>query len=230
MCMMQSMKLWLFILPCLVAAGCLAQAPFPDRAMRLDAGQLYVADRAVPLYQQHQPVADLGARTVVEAEPAADRQWLRVRHEGRLYEADASAFWPEKSLMEELALYESEVRERYRTTVADYDRMRARIRQLDYEADHYEAPEGSLRVVFPPPAPLPDAVPVVPSSQVVVVVKARGPGPAAMCRREARKLTRQLEKMEQQLADLEREGLRIADIRSATERRFADYRLARQAP
>ena len=224
------MRFWASILPVLIAVPCLAQAPFPDRTSRLDEGQLYVADRTVPLYQQHQPVTDLHARTVVEAEPALDGLWLRVRHQGRMYEADASAFWPEKSLTAELARYESEVRDRYRATVADYDRVRARIRQLECEADHYEGPEGSLRVVLPPPAPLPNTPPVAPSAQVEVVVKPSGPGQAALCRREARKLTRQMEKLEQQLADLEREGQRIADIRSATERRFADYRLARQAP
>jgi|APTNR8051073442_1049403.scaffolds.fasta_scaffold00006_278 hypothetical protein len=227
---MATMRFWVSIVPWLLVASCLAQAPFPDRTSRLDARQLYVAERTVPLYQQHQPVTDLNARTVVEAEPAVDGQWLRVQYEGRYYEADASAFWPEKSLTEEMARYEGEVRERYRTTVAEYDQLRARIRQLECEADHYETPEGNLRVVFPPPAPWPNTAAVAPSSQVVVVVKARGPGQVALCRREARKLTRQLQKLEQQLADLEREGLRIADIRSSTERRFADYRLARQSP
>ena len=62
------------------------------------------------------------------------------------------------------------------------------------------------------------------------MVKSKGPGQAALCRREVRKLSRQLEKLEQQLAALERESQRIADIRSATERCFSDYRLARQAP
>jgi DNA repair exonuclease SbcCD ATPase subunit len=135
-----------------------------------------------------------------------------------------------KNLTEELVRYEGEVRERYRMTVEKYDRARARIRQLECQADHYEGPEGSLRVVFPPPAPLPNAAPVAPSSRVEVVVKTSGPGPAALCRREARKLTRDIQKLEQQLADLEREGQRIADIRSSTERRFADFRLAAQAP
>lgn len=204
----------------------MAQAPFPDRTSRLDAAQLYVADRAVELFQQHQPVTGLIPRTVVEAEPASDRDWLRIRHEGRIYEAKAVGFWPEKKLTEELMRYEGEVRDRYRAVVTEYDRTRLRLQQLECQAEHHEQSNERLLVVFPPPSPLPNAKPVAPSSRVEVVLEARGPSHAALCRREARKLTRQLEKLEQQLADLEREGLRVATIRNETERRFADYRSA----
>jgi predicted nucleic acid-binding Zn-ribbon protein len=51
-----------------------------------------------------------------------------------------------------------------------------------------------------------------------------------MIHREIRTLTREVAKLEQQLADLEREGQRIADVRSSLERRFSDYRMARHAP
>lgn len=189
-----------------------------------------MARAEVPLYIGSQRAGQLPVRTVVEAEPAADTNWLRLYHQGRRYEAASAGFWSERDLLKDLADYEISIRDRYQALAGDFDRLQERKKQLEHEAARCETSGDSLTVVIPPPAPLLPAADPAPTSDLVLVTRSPGPGRAAICRREIRRLDRQMEKLEQRLAGLELEGQRIADIRSSLTRRFTDFRLAGQTP
>ena len=193
-------------------------------------GLLFVASREVPLFLHHEGAGVLPVRTVVEAQPSEDAAWLRLWHEGRIYEADATAFRPEREILQDVARYEADVRKRYQDAAKAYDQKFNRLNELEEKARSFASPDGQLLVVFPAPAPLAGEAGRTTNSELVVLEKVQGPGRPAMIHREIRTLTREVAKLEQQLADLEREGQRIADVRSSLERRFSDYRMARHAP
>ena len=220
------MRAYVPSLICCLATACLAQSPLEGRTRE----RLYVASRDVPLYVAHERAGNLPVRTVVQAEPAADTNWLRLRHQGRDYDAEASAFRYERDLLKDLADYQAGVRERYSNLVQTYDQLLERRKQLEAEAIRCEAPQDRMTVVIPPPAPRNLGQAATPTSDLVLVTRSPGPGRAAICRREMSKLDRQMEKLEQQLAGLELEGQRVADIRNSMERKFSDFRLAGQSP
>ena len=145
-------------------------------------------------------------------------------------EADASAFRPEAELLKDLATYEADVRKRYQETAAVYDRKVTRMRELNRAAQHSLSHDVGWVVVSPAPAPLEGDSARTTNAELVVKERNPGPGRAAMVQREIRKLSREVARLEQQLADVEREGQRIADVRSSLERRFSDYRTARNGP
>jgi hypothetical protein len=216
---------------------CSGQSPLPANPgaragghLGVSSGVLFMSSRAVPLFAQREDAGVLPVRTVVEAQPSPDAAWLHVWHLGRVYEADASAFRPEAELLKDLATYEADVRKRYQETATVYDRKVTRMRELNRAAQHSLAHDGEWVAVFPAPAPLEGDSARTTNAELVVKERNPGPGRAAMVQREIRKLSREVARLEQQLADVEREGQRIADVRGSLERRFSDYRTARNGP
>ena len=231
------MKVLLVILGLAGAGVCFGQSPLPEELgsrvggdMGSHSGLLFVSSRAVPLFVQREGAGVLPVRTIVEAQPSEDAARLRLWHEGRMYEADASAFRPERELMQDLARYETDVRQRYQDAARTYDQKFSRLNALEEKARHFNSADGQMVVVFPAPAPLDGELNRTTNSELIVLEKAQGPGRPALIQREIRKLSREVAKLEQQLADMEREGQRIVEVRNALERRFSDYRMARHAP
>lgn len=231
------MKVLWAILGLAGAGFCFGQAPLPDAVgsrlggdLGSSSGLLFVSSRDVPLFVHHEGAGVLPGRTVVEAQPSEDAAKLHLWYEGRIYEADASAFRPEREIMQDLALYEADVRRRYQDAARTYDQKFSRLNDLEEKARHFTSADGELVVVFPAPAPLDGEMSRTTNSELVVLEKAQGPARPAMIQREIRKLSREIARLEQQLADMEREGQRILDVRSSLERRFSDYRMARHTP
>lgn len=222
-----------FLLAILLVAGLgVSQAQLTaDVSRRADpsavaSGHLFVASRAVPLYSQHECVGELPARTVVEAELRPEPPHLRLRYQGRLYEADAEAFVAEDNLLQDMARREDDVQVRYRTLSTEFQVVRKQITELQEEAHWWEASTRQMAVKFPAPASVRPGVTNLAGQEVVLVTDAPDLNRPAWCRRELRKLTRRAEKLEQQIAGVEIELARMTEIRALVQKRFLDFRVA----
>ena len=152
------MRVYLAIAGLIWAGYCSGQSPLPDAmGSRLSgndgsfSGLLFVASREVPLFLHHEGAGVLPVRTVVEAQPSEDAAWLRLWHEGRIYEADATAFRPEREILQDVARYEADVRKRYQDAAKAYDQKFNRLNELEEKARSFASPDGQLLVVFPAP-------------------------------------------------------------------------------
>jgi hypothetical protein len=132
------MRVYLAIAGLIWAGYCSGQSPLPDAmGSRLSgndgsfSGLLFVASREVPLFLHHEGAGVLPVRTVVEAQPSEDAAWLRLWHEGRIYEADATAFRPEREILQDVARYEADVRKRYQDAAKAYDQKFNRLNELE---------------------------------------------------------------------------------------------------
>lgn len=212
---------------------CQAQltAPSPRRAdlPLAPAGQLFVASRAVPLYSQRERAGELPARTVVEAELLPDPPRLRLRYQGRLYEAEAEAFVAEDLLLQDLSRCEEDVRARFQTLSREFQEVRTQRAEVQAEANWWEHSTRQMEVKFPAPPSVRPGVTNSPGSEMVLITDATDLNRPAWCRRELRRLARRAEKLEQQIAGVEMELARLTEIRGVVQKRFLDYRVASSA-
>lgn len=201
--------------------ACLAQGPEPGTF----AG-LYLASRSVVLQGPQGPDGTLPVQTVVEGEPAGEPGQLRVRHQDRYYQADASAFVEGDNLLSNLARREEALRLRHQTLTADYAAVQRKIQDLQQEAAWWASSARTVRVVFPAPAGADQGQ----GPALAVTTDQLDPRRAVACRHELRKVTRSLATMEQQLAALEMQRARLAGSRAVITRLFTDFRVATRRP
>jgi hypothetical protein len=207
------------------------RAPEEHAGARVDplAGRLFVTRHEVRLYRNRQLAGDLDTHTVVEAEPMADASWLRLRYQGRVYEAEADAFLSEQTLLTGFNHREQEIKTRLLALSAEHAQANARREALDEEAQRLERLHRQTVVVIARPAEKP-CLTNQPLTEVLVVDNSPGSARAAFCRREVRQLARKAETLEQQVAALEVEARRIESARTGLQQRFANYRLAYSKP
>lgn len=213
--------LFLFVFACGVAAWAQTQGDAPAAG-----SQLYLASRPVVLFGPEGKAGELPRQTVVEAVPVGQSDRLEVRHQERTYHAEAAAFVAEHSLMQDLARLGQGVEERYQEVSSTYNRLSQQVAELEEESAWWAASSRTVRVIFPAPSGAERGR----SPELAVATDDFDPRRASTCRHELRKLTRKLEKVEQQLAALEMERARHAEMRAAVTRLFNDYRVAVRQP
>ena len=213
--------LLLFLFSCGVTTWAQATDAHP-----VDGARLYLASRPVVLFGPEGKAGELPRQTVVEAAPAEQPGRLEVRHQERTYQADAAAFVAEERLLQDLARLDREVTDRYQEVSSAYNQHSQQLAALEEESARWAASSRTVRVVFPAPSGAERGR----SPDLIVATDDFDPRRASACRHELRKLARKLEKVEQQLAVLEMERARRAEMRAAVTRLFADYRVAVRQP
>lgn len=192
---------------------------------------LYVSIQDAELYRRGQVVGYLPVGTVVSASLAGDGRWLRFTYGDREFDAKKADFQLESELLQDLDRREAEVREKKTAFMAEYKQLRDRLAALEEDAQRWESSSEKVTVVFPAPKPVANGDGESSATGgLVVETDHTGYRHAAYCRLQIERLNRRLKTLEPQLASLDREGLRLAEIRSSVERWLSNYRLARQQP